>query len=263
MVFKTLLLKIFPWTKGIRYFTLRRLWVACHRLPTISLEQIGAAGIEVEPAIKEDICMPPYYNFTDHDDYAPLIKIAKFIQPETILELGTAYGNTVANLCRQLPEVQVVTVNAPVEVQTGQVTTFDLTVDEIGRVYRQHGFSDRVTQIFENTLNLDLSLCFDEPCVDLAIIDACHDTNFVINDFHKVRPFIRSGGMVLLHDTHPSIKGHLEGSYKACVALRKEGFDIRHLKGTWWGIWRNGNQKGRNPLMETREIKRSSYPVVP
>ena len=94
-------------------------------------------------------------------------------------------------------------------------------------------------QIFKNTLDLNLGEFFDGPVVDLAIIDACHDTGYVINDFFKVRPFIKPRGVILLHDTHPSMKDHLAGSYIACAKLRRRGQDIKHIDGTWWAFWEN------------------------
>jgi hypothetical protein len=94
-----------------------------------------------------------------------------------------------------------------------------------------------VNQILANTLSIDLSAVLSNTAVDLAIIDACHDTEYVLSDFLKVAPYMRPGGVVLLHDTHPSMHGHLLGSYRACMQLRRKGFDLRYLAGTWWGVW--------------------------
>jgi predicted O-methyltransferase YrrM len=218
----------------------RKLVSPFRRLPVVELESIVARDVEIEPPIMKDICLPPYHKFDDHDDYTPLMKIVKSLQPSVVLELGTAHGNATANICRQSQRTKIYTVNAPVEEQTGNLTTYDLTVEEIGRVYREHGFGERVVQIFANTLHLDLSQYFKEPVIDLAIIDACHDTDYVINDFHKVRPYVKPGGMVLFHDTFQSpAPSHLDGSYRACLKLRREGYDIRQLNNTWWAVWTN------------------------
>jgi len=218
-------------------------------LPEVVLADIVDAETPLEPLILDDVCMPPYAGPTDHDDLLPLLKIAKALQPRLVVELGTAHGNSVANICRQCPDARIITVNAPVEDQSGDTVTFELTRGEIGRVYRQHGFEERVTQLFENTLDLDLSGQLGVDQTDLAIVDACHDTEYVLNDFFKVMPFTRPGGLVLFHDTHPSARAmltrdvdssdsHLIGSFFACLKLRRRGFDVRHLKDTWWGVWR-------------------------
>ncbi|MGI0060808.1 MAG: class I SAM-dependent methyltransferase, partial [Nitrosotalea sp.] len=189
------------------------------------------------------------------DDYSALIRALKRNKPKVVLELGTAHGNTVANICRELPDCKVYTVNALLEDQTGGITTFGLTKDEIGRVYREYGYGSRVVQIYENTLKMDLSRYLHRGQVDFAIIDACHDPDFVINDFLKITPFLKENALVFFHDTHPSMKKHLWGSYSACVRLRFKGYDIRHLKGTWWGVWRfNSYLFARKCKMQLREF---------
>lgn len=210
-------------------------------LPSVNLDDIIPENfyMRIDPPILEDICLPPYYVSADHDDFTPLMKIVKALQPRVVVELGTGYGNLTANVCNQSSLTKVYTVNAPAERQTGVITTYCLTEHEIGRVYRKYGFGNRVVQLIENTMNLDLSQYFSELVIDLGIIDACHDTEFVINDFLKVEPFVRKGGIVLFHDTHPSMAmPNLTGSYIGCMMLRRYRYDIRHIRDTWWGIWR-------------------------
>lgn len=206
-------------------------------LPEFPFERTFGPKIEGISPIPEWCCMPPYLGPKTHDDFEPLMRMVRRLNPKIVVELGTAYGNTVANICREAPEARVITVNARPEEQSGDLVTCELTDTEIGSVYRNSGYSDRVTQVYENTLNLDLSGYVSKGSVDLAIVDACHDTDYVINDFYKVKPFVRPGGYVLFHDTHPSMAGHLEGSYMACMQLRARGFDVRHVPDTWWGIW--------------------------
>jgi hypothetical protein len=214
-----------------------------HRLPTIALDQIVEKPVTIKPAILDKICLSPYHSPTEHDDFLPVMNIARQLQPKLVVELGTAYGNLTANLCDQLPTTKIFTVNAPVEEQTGEKVTYRLEPDDIGKVYRQHGFSRQVIQIFQNTLTLELGRYLEKRSVGLAIVDACHDADYVVNDFLKVEPFIKSNGVILLHDTHPSMNGHLLGSYWACLRLRKQGYDIKHLVNTWWGIWTNAEHR--------------------
>jgi predicted O-methyltransferase YrrM len=206
-------------------------------LPTIQLEELADPGIVVEPAILADLCLPNHARGPGHNDLMPLLQILRTRQPKVVMEFGTAHGNTTANVCRQCPQAQVFTVNALPEQISGEIITFAPTREEIGRVYRQHGFAERVVQIYANTLTVNLAEYVERQSVDLAIIDACHDTPFVIQDFLKVAPYIRPGGLVLLHDTHPSMEEHLLGSYRACMALRRQGYGIKHLRATWWGVW--------------------------
>jgi predicted O-methyltransferase YrrM len=217
---------------------LRSFW----ELPPASLPELARADeIDVANVILDDAGVPPFAGSSHHNDLLPILTLARSMQPRTIIELGTSYGNLTANLCRQCCSARVYTVNALPEQQTGEIVTHSPTRDQIGRVYRAHGYSPRVVQILTNTRELDLSLTLRGAPVDLAVIDACHDTDYVIGDFHKVRPFMKRDGLVLFHDTHPSMEGHLRGSYIACMHLRRAGHDIRHIKGTWWGVWRATN----------------------
>lgn len=209
-------------------------------LPEVDLADLVAGSTDhFAPHILDDICMPPHVpgQVHHHDDYDALAKVARMWHPKSIVELGTAYGNTVANLCLLCPEAQICTVNAPASSQTGVTVTFSLNEDEIGRVYRAHGLGHRVTQVLCNTLDLNLGQWVQPLSVDLAIIDACHDTDFVLNDFLKVRPYIRPGGIVLMHDTGRRFWQHLAGSYLACLKLRTSGYEINHIKGTWWAYY--------------------------
>lgn len=190
------------------------------------------------PPIMEDICLPPYHGPTDHDDYSPLAAIALTVAPHVAVEIGTAHGNLTANLCALCQDVLVYTVNAPAELQSGHNVTYYLDADAIGRVYRHHGFAPRVRQILCNSLDLELGSHLRSQAVDLAIIDGCHDVEFVLSDFQKIEPHLRPGGVVLLHDTAPTLAGHLAESYLACMLLRRRGFDVRYLVGTWWAVWR-------------------------
>lgn len=217
---------------------------ALYGLPEVSLAP-KADGMEVTEPITEQMCMPPYYYDTSHDDFSPLMKLAKSLDPKVIVELGTAHGNTTANLALNCPRAHIYTVNAPLDLMTGSSTTYSLSRDEIGAVFRNAGFGDRVTQIFANTLSLDMSQSLKPgEKIDLGIVDACHDEDYVINDFLKLLPFMSDDGVMLLHDTDKKMEGHLRGSYMACMKLRRRGHDIRHLQDTWWGVWRRDWSRG-------------------
>lgn len=219
-----------------------------YRLPSVNLsELVPNQPIRVQP-ILDDVSLPVPSNDCDHDDLLPFASIVQLARPRIVVEFGTGFGNLTANVCHLCPDASVYTVNATPEQQTGMLTTFRIAKDEIGRVYRKRGFEGRVTQIYANTLDVDMGAHLERETVDLGIIDACHDTGYVLNDFHKLAPFVRGGGTVLLHDTHPSLKGHLVSSYRACMLLRKQGFDVRHIQGTWWGIWQR--ESDSSPLSE-------------
>lgn len=206
-------------------------------LPTIALSDFNVTEPPHFELIREHGGMPPLYGPSNHDDIGPMLAIVAARQPKLIVELGTGYGNGTANLAKTCPNARIVSVNAEAHDQGGYVTTFELSKQDIGKVYRQHGYGERVQQVFCDTLKADFGDFLQGLAADVAIIDACHDTPYVLNDFLKLTAFVRGGGIVLLHDTHPSLQGHLLGSYRACVELRRQGYDIRHLANTWWAVW--------------------------
>lgn len=208
-----------------------------HSLPTLQLNTLAPPLDTAVEIVEEHRWLPTKRDRADApEDLLSLLRIVRSIRPKSILELGTAHGNTVANLCR-VCDAKIWTVNALPEQIDGDITTVTLTQIEIGCVYRNLGYSDRVTQVYENTANIDYSRYLASTTVDLAIIDACHDTAFVISDFLRILPVLAPNAVVLFHDTHPSRVAHLFGSYDACVKLRRRGFDISHIEGTWWGYY--------------------------
>lgn len=212
------------------------------QLPQITIKKISPNYTIFEPKITEDICLPPYLGDSDFQDYSILISLVKDLMPSQLLELGTAHGNTVANICVE-SNARIYTVNALPEQMEGNIVTYTLTINEIGRVYREHGFQDRVVQIFENTKKLDILEYLPPGSIDMAFIDACHDSDFVVNDFFKILPSLSDKAVVLFHDTHPSIEHWYLDSYIGCMYLRKLGFNIIHIEGSSMGYWSAKNPK--------------------
>lgn len=188
--------------------------------------------------VEDDIVLPSKFREEfSHDDLTSLLNLLKEKTPKRVLELGTAHGNTVANIALNF-DCEIYTVNALPEQLSGEVTTFSLSKNEIGRVYRKYDLKN-ITQIYENTLSMNLEKYIQKKSIDFAIIDACHDKEYVINDFLKIKPYLNIGATVVLHDTHPSREGHLIGSYDACIWLKLKGYNIKRIKDTWWGIYIN------------------------
>lgn len=208
-------------------------------LAEATLDELGVKFSEYDP-ILEGICMPPYYSSQDHDDFNVLMSIATHRNPDMIFEFGTARGNTVANLCRYT-NADITTLNALPRDTSGLSRTYDLTIDQIGEVYKSINCSNRVNQILDDSLKVNLSEHIDGKLYDLIIIDACHDYEYVINDFLKIREYISPNGLVLFHDCHPMAENHTKGVWDACRFLRSAGFDIKHIENTWWGIWVNSD----------------------
>ncbi|HAX95050.1 MAG TPA: hypothetical protein DCY35_00780 [Prolixibacteraceae bacterium] len=206
------------------------------QLPDVPIMDIIDTFREYEPTILENICLPPYLGDSNFQDYSVLISLIKALQPSKVLELGTAHGNTVANICVE-SAAQVFTVNALPQQIDGNIITFNLNKEEIGKVYRATGFQDRVIQIYENTRNIDILNYVNPKSIDFAIIDACHDMDFVVNDFQKISPALSDRAVVLFHDTVPVYEHWYLDSYLGCMYLRRQGFNIKHIRQSSWGYW--------------------------
>jgi hypothetical protein len=53
-----------------------------------------------------------------------------------------------------------------------------------------------------------------KPRIDMAFIDACHESDVVIKDFRGIFPFVVDNGLIFLHDTYPNNPKYLDK--KAC-----------------------------------------------
>jgi len=227
---------------------LRSFWRK-YQLPKIALGDKEIPFKQYYPDILDEICIPPYKGEGNLKDFSILFSIIDFLKPDLILEFGTAHGNTVANICSKFPS-RIITVNALPEQIEGRVLTYTLTEDEIGYVYRKFGFSNRVEQIYANTRVINLKNNLDDQKINLGIIDACHDSEFVLNDFLKIQPFMSPNSIVLFHDTHPSLNRHYIDSYIGCMYLRKLGFHICYIEESSWGIWFAERTNENNPLLK-------------
>lgn len=208
-----------------------------YRLPETSFTSLAGDDRPLEPIYTDGLHMPPFAGPTNIDDVGMALSIIHQADPSVIVELGTGRGAFTANLCA-VTNARIYTVNAlPHQIQ-GNVTTFALARDEIGRIYRDNGYADRVVQVYDDTRNLQYSEILHEgDVVDVAIIDACHDAEFVLHDFLHLVPHTHDGSLILVHDVHPSMLGHLRESYLACMYLRMVGYNIYHIKDSWWGVW--------------------------
>src|SRR5260370_34889483 len=84
---------------------------------------------DISDVIHDDICLPPFYAHHTHDDVTPLVAILKSVEPQLVIELGTAQGNLTANICR-LTGPRGITVNALAEQRTGHWVPFALSREE-------------------------------------------------------------------------------------------------------------------------------------
>ena len=53
----------------------------------------------------------------------------------------------------------------------------------------------------------------DKPVIDMAFIDACHQSDVVVEDFDDLFPYIIEDGLIFLHDTYPMSEKYTQPEY--------------------------------------------------
>lgn len=187
--------------------------------------------------IKEDI------NERRLRDAEALGTIARNIQPAVCLDIGTSLGRSAALLAVNAPQAQIFTINIPPEEaeagEGGTLITVALERERIGSYYRERGLKN-ITQILSNTATWNPNI----GTIDLAFVDGCHDTEFVINDTKKILPYMRSGGFILWHDFNLEFQDKIDWINSVCkgvdILYRRrllKGFTY-HIRDSWVGIYR-------------------------
>jgi predicted O-methyltransferase YrrM len=158
-----------------------------------------------------------------------------------VLEIGTGHGFTTTLMAENAPHATVYTVNIPPEdIGAGGVhTTFAPTREQIGRIWRERKLSN-VVQILANTAIWEP----DFGPIDVALIDGCHDAEFVYGDTRKVLARCREGSLILWHDFHPGLRRvypWIDSVSRGVERLYQEDLlrgPILHLQDSWVGLYR-------------------------
>jgi len=164
------------------------------------------------------------------------------ISKKTILEIGTATGITTAFMAANAPDSHIYTINIlddDIHNGTGGInTTVALKKDEIGKEYKKLGLKN-ITQIYENTAHWQPNI----GQINVALIDGCHDTNYVYHDTLKVLAHMLPGDFVMWHDFNPSMRKKfywIDDVCRGVELLYKKGHikgRIYLLKDSWVGLY--------------------------
>lgn len=175
-------------------------------------------------------------------DAESIATVIRNINPQTILEIGTANGMGTVLMAANATDAKIFTINiTPEEIASGlggELTTIALEREKIGIEYKKKNLPN-ITQILSNTATWEPNI----GTIDLAFIDGCHDTEFVYNDTRKILPFMRKGGFILWHDFNPHLIKNYHWINSVCLGVEKlyaQGLikgEMFHIKDSWVGIY--------------------------
>ncbi|HID72897.1 TPA: class I SAM-dependent methyltransferase [Candidatus Micrarchaeota archaeon] len=157
---------------------------------------------------------------TSLDAYETVIlsAITRFLEPRSILEIGTWDGNTALNLAANSPpDARVTTLDLPLDFVPGKSKTrlktdwrsredkellgswLNITGrDTVGIQYRNTEYEKKIRQAFGDSAAVDW-LSLGAP-FDLVFIDGCHTYDYVKSDTENSLKHLGPEGAIIWHD---------------------------------------------------------------
>lgn len=164
-----------------------------------------------------------------HRDFA--YDLMCWLQPETVVELGTHYGVSLFALVQAVEDF-------------GLHATVHAVDTWLGDEYAGY-YGDEVFDVFRSSLEFvgsrsvrlhrmrfeDALLNFGDESIDLLHIDGNHSYEALKEDFETWLPKIKPNGLVLLHDVSPESKYGSAAYYADEIAPRYPSFSFPHNYG--------------------------------
>ena len=218
-------------------------------VPQVSPEHVtdrmaeGPYGAKLEAEVS---IIPAYQAYASLNELETVLIANLAKDSQRIFELGTASGRTTYILASNMPS-------------NGHVTTITLSREQalsyIGEsgdaeadsahaieesqfetfLYSGTPMEKRITQLFGDSKLFDESPY--QAAFDLIFIDGSHAYSYVMHDSLMCRRMLAPGGIIVWHD----YKGRREvpGTYRCLNELQADGWDMKHVLGTSFVVWRN------------------------
>lgn len=156
-------------------------------------------------------------------DILTLAAVTKHFQPQRVFEIGTYSGSSTL----------AVAMNAP---RQTEVFTLDLDESEIvGSCYRGTPWAGNVRQIFGDSRTFDYGPF--EGNIDLVLVDANHEYDFVKSDSEKAFRMVRRGG-VIIWDDYLWLECHSEcAGVTVCLNELQQRYPVFQIAGTRLAVY--------------------------
>lgn len=152
-------------------------------------------------------CLPAHKRGdTNPGNLITLLKVAKWLNPRTVVEIGTFRGKTTLSLAENTLASRIITVDLPLGKPT-KYPTYGTDQEYIRTEERPVLFepSQRISQIFadctdEQELREGLVRSLDGSRIDFAYIDAAHTYEGIMVPFKTILPMMSEGGIIAFDD---------------------------------------------------------------
>ncbi len=169
---------------------------------------------------------------TPFEDVAAILALAIAQQPKGVLEIGTFWGSTTANLARNLPLAKVHTIDLPLDAAGLEESIAGQPVNDlhliqsrqVGRAFRGTALEARITQHFGDTAKYDYGVISDP--ISFFMIDGSHTYEYAKSDTLVCLRLAKGPSTLAWHDCNQ----WQPGVTKWLVEMIDAGLPVKRVK---------------------------------
>ncbi len=200
-----------------------------------AIPEIDAAEAFSWPSeLKLDLRFADVSGSTPIRDIVSMLALAVAQQPKAMLEFGTFWGSTTANLALNLPYAVVHTIDLPPDLSEARALTAGKPVDDVyliesrqlGKAFRGSPLAERIVQHAGDTATYDYSVIRDP--MSYFLVDGSHTYEYAKSDTLTSFRLATGRSTIVWHDCdelHPGVTRWLG-------ELIRAGLPVRRIAGT-------------------------------
>ncbi len=205
------------------------------------IPEIASAEAFLWPSVIEvDLRFADVDGSTPTRDILSILALAMEQRPEAVLEFGTFWGSTTANLARNLPDAVIHTIDLPPERSQALVLTAGKPVDDVhliesrqlGEAFRGSPLAKRIVQHAGDTATYDYSGIHDR--LSFFLVDGSHTYEYARSDTLTSFRLATGACTIAWHDcdeSHPGVTRWLGELIGAGLAVRRiQGTVVAYLR---------------------------------